>query len=154
MYSKVKGETMKRTSEELLNFYGLKVGDVVVLDGVELIVKKSNFEGYESYTLCHREPFGDVYKLKLLLDKEYTIIKQPILTEDEKVILRNLPKEYKWIVRDDNGDLFVSYVKPKKYEMQWGWTGVDEVESLSAFYKLFSFIKWEDEPMEISELLK
>ena len=67
--------------------------------------------------------------------------KDPKLTEDEKVILRNLPKEYKWIARDENGCLYVYASKPKKGITIWEGDGLPMIP----FDHLFEFIKWEDE---------
>ena len=77
--------------------------------------------------------------------------KQPKLTEDEKVILRNLPKKYKWIARDKNGCLYAYASKPKKGIIMWESDGLPMIP----FDHLFQFIKWEDEePYSIEELLK
>ena len=77
---------------------------------------------------------------------------KPQLTEDEKVILRNLPKDYKWIARDKNGTICVFNGKPYKHRFVWDgqFMGV-----LALFQHLFQFIQWEDkEPYSIEELLK
>jgi hypothetical protein len=91
---------------------------------------------------------------KLIIGKE-KIIKlpqKPILTEDEKTILRNLPRKYKWIARDSSGALFVYGNKPEKGSNVW--TG-DCLGYFNSFKHLFQFIKWEDkEPYNIEELLK
>ena len=72
------------------------------------------------------------------------------LTEDEKVILRSLPKEYKWIARDKNGLIFLYAKKPSKCEYSWGGCKY----MLLPLEHLFQFIKWEDEePYSIAELL-
>lgn len=74
----------------------------------------------------------------------------PKLTEDEKVILRNVPKYYKWIARDINGSLYVYASKPEKGITIWENTG----SPMIPFVHLFKFIKWEDEePYSIEELL-
>ena len=72
------------------------------------------------------------------------------LTEDEKVILRSLPKEYKWIARDKNGCLYVYASKPEKVITIWEGSGLPMIP----FDHLFQFIKWEDEePYLIEKLL-
>ena len=77
--------------------------------------------------------------------------KKPLLTEDEKVILRNLPKEYKWIARDSDGRLYIYASKPKKGITIWKDIGLPVI----SYDHLFQFIKWEDEePYLIEELLK
>ena len=72
------------------------------------------------------------------------------LTEDEKAILRNLPKDYKWIARDENGCLYVYASKPEKVITMWKGSGLP----MTPFDHLFQFIQWEDEePYSIEELL-
>lgn len=81
--------------------------------------------------------------------------KEPIkLTDDEKVILRNIDKKYRWIARDNDGMLFVFPVKPIKIECIWN-SAEGYLTSLYIFNHLFQFIKWEDEePYLIEDLLK
>lgn len=64
-------------------------------------------------------------------------------TEDEKVILRNLPKECKWIARDADNELGVFTDKPKKCEIDWN-EGYAE-GYIYLFKHIFQSIKWEDE---------
>ena len=73
------------------------------------------------------------------------------LTEDEKVILRNIPKEYKWFARDINDCLYIYENKPEKGISIWEASGLP----ITAFDHLFRFIEWEDEePYLIEDLLK
>ena len=85
------------------------------------------------------------------LEQEY---QEPItLTDDEKVILKNLPKRYEWIARDKNGRLYLYPEKPLKIE-DW-WQSEGSKLNFSMFNDLFQFIKWEDEDSyNIDELLK
>ena len=86
-----------------------------------------------------------VEKLK---DKE-----KPVLTNAEKTILENIPKEFKYIARDEIGKLYIYEKKPSKDEKVWYWYGL--VVDFGLFNHLFNFIKWEDsEPNKIEELLK
>ena len=81
--------------------------------------------------------------------------KDPKITEDEKVILRNIYKEYKWITRDEEGDLAVHNVKPYKSPEFWVSESDIAWEYLVPFNNLFQFIKWEDEePYLIEDLLE
>ena len=64
-------------------------------------------------------------------------------TDDEKVILRNLPEGYKWIARDKGSRLWVCSNKPHKEQESWA-NGVFW-ENLTVFYNLFQSIKWEDD---------
>ena len=75
------------------------------------------------------------------------------LTKVEKVILRNIDKEYKWITRDEDRTLSFHSVKPHKEAYFWSSLEASYVSDL--FPNLFQFIKWEDdEPYSIAELLK
>jgi len=71
-------------------------------------------------------------------------------TEVEKTIAKNINKEYRWMARDQNGNLYIYEEKPKKRNDRW----------ISYYYNyifyfnhLFSAIKWEDEePTRISDI--
>lgn len=77
---------------------------------------------------------------------------KPQLDEDEKAILRNVPKEYKYIARDKNGLIYLYTSRPSKSVSLWKTYGGVR---LFLFDHLFKFIKWEDdEPYSIEELLK
>lgn len=85
--------------------------------------------------------------------------KEPIkLSEAERVILENLEERYKWIARDDDGELAVFSRQPGKIvEGEGGfWCRTSgEISNLGCFNHLFQFIKWSDnEAYEIAELLK
>lgn len=75
------------------------------------------------------------------------------LSEAERIILENIDKEYKWIIRDEDEALRIFEEKPKKLETLWG--NSKSFENLNAFNHLFQFITWNDsEPYNIEELLK
>ena len=94
-------------------------------------------------------------KTKEWLEKEAL----PTLTEDEKIILKYVDKEYKWIAREYDNSLAIYKTKPFK--------GYDEIAKddtwltkdnsynwLGLTHDLFLFIKKEDtEPYNIEELL-
>ena len=78
---------------------------------------------------------------------------KPQLTEDEKVILRNVPKQYEWIARDAGDSLCVYTKRPIKQMSVWSTDGW--MSPMALFHNLFQFIKWEDdEPYSIEDLLK
>ena len=85
--------------------------------------------------------------------------RKSILTEDEKVILKNLSKEYKYIARDKNGDLKLFKRKPEIlfdiwYDTLRKHSLIDTYQYLNFYNHLFKFIRWEDEtPYKIKELL-
>ena len=91
-----------------------------------------------------------VYKDYTLTDLLWERKEKPQLNEDEKVILRSLPKEYKWIARDLSGMVYIFIERPEKGQAIWYGCG----QPMIPFYHLFQFIQWEDEePYSIEELL-
>ena len=72
------------------------------------------------------------------------------LTKTEKIILKNTDEKYKYIARDESGDLYVYEFRPyKAYDFRKGkkyWCYFDGIMcGLRAFNHLFQDIKWEDE---------
>ena len=77
------------------------------------------------------------------------------LTEDEKVILRNLSEKFDWIARNKDRSLDVFFKKPFKSEVMWMPQKLADWADISCFEHLFKFIKWGDEePYLIEDLLK
>ena len=77
------------------------------------------------------------------------IPKKKNFTDDELCILRNINKEYKWIAKDRDGDLWIYTNEPKK-EDDGHWRDCSSkslsFEPLDIFKNsLFTEIKWEDE---------
>ena len=149
---------MKRTSEELLEFLGIKVGDVLKIDCDNVFRNQSytviqNPEKPSDIRLLGNETVHRFF-LELILDSDYEIIRTPQLTDDEKVILRNLPKEFKWIVRDETGFIWLATDKPQRINRGWRETKSCELDLLGVLDHLFQSIKWEDEPYLIEELVK
>lgn len=106
-----------------------------------------NTGGFENYDII--KVYKDYTCKELLWERK----ENPKLTEDEKVILRNLPKKYKWITRDEDRTLSFHSVNPHKEVYFWSSLKANNVSDL--FPNLFKFIKWEDEePYSIEELLK
>lgn len=94
-----------------------------------------------------------VYKDYTLKELLWERKEKPKLTDDEKAILRNIYKEYKWIARDESEKLYIFINKPYKIERLW--YAVDSIYDLHIFRHLFQFVKWEDEePYLIEDLLK
>ena len=77
------------------------------------------------------------------------IPKKKNFTDDELCILKNINKEYKWIAKDRDGDLWIYTNEPKK-EDDGHWRDCSSkslsFEPLDIFKNsLFTEIKWEDE---------
>lgn len=100
--------------------------------------------------LCSQCEFnGNVHLcLEVLLAEHKEKIK---LTRAEKTILESIDKEYKWIIRESTGNLYIYANEPYKGLC---WYGVGNA-IFTVFNHLFQFIKWEDdEPYNIQELLE
>lgn len=143
---------MKRTSQELLDFYGLKVGDKVRFNGKVYDVFQHETLNDFVYLRQDNEQ-GTRTLISHIAEYEYTIIRTPQLTEDEKVILKNLPEEYKWIARDGDGALYVHDDNPERFEGEYYNNWISSESVYIVYDNLFTFIKWEDEPYEIKDLL-
>ena len=73
-----------------------------------------------------------------------------IFTEVEKTIARNIAWEYRWMARDQDGNLCIYEEKPKKRNDSWISYDYDYI---FYFNHLFSAIQWEDEePTRISDI--
>ena len=88
------------------------------------------------------------------------IPKKKVFADDELCILRNIDKEYKWIAKDRDGDLWIYTNKPKK-EYDRYWKDCSSSKSLSFepldIFKnsLFTEIEWEDdEPIFIDSYVE
>ena len=102
---------------------------------------------YKNSDIVIMKVYKDYTCKELLWERKET----PKLTEDEKVFLRNVPKEYKWIARDLSGMVYIFIERPEKGQAIWYGCG----QPMIPFYHLFQFIQWEDEePYSIEELLK
>ena len=155
---------MKKSDLKYGNVVELRNGDFYVLAKIYnesiLIALTSkyhfNFDAYYTdltnkcgfETLDIVKVYQDYTCKKLLWErKEKSKIK---LTDDEKVILRNVPKEYKWIARDLSGMVYIFIERPEKGQAIWYGCG----QPMIPFYHLFQFIQWEDEePYSIEDLL-
>ena len=80
--------------------------------------------------------------------------KEPIkLTRLEYEILKWVYNErYKYIARDEDGELWIFQSEPKKITIEWDCYYA--YTELQLFNKLFQFVKWEDkEPTSIKDVL-
>ena len=99
------------------------------------------------------EKWLESYRVSINNIDKYKVVKIPKkkeFTDDELCILRNIDKEYKWIAKDRDGDLWIYTNKPKK-EYDRYWKDCSSSKSLSFepldIFKnsLFTEIEWEDE---------
>lgn len=75
-------------------------------------------------------------------------------TEDEKVILRNLPNEFRWIARDEPSNMIYVYTSKPTAKVDKHWVCIGDIENLNIFRHLFQSIQWsDDEPCEFRKYL-
>lgn len=80
------------------------------------------------------------------------------ITSDEKVLLENIDKIFKYIARNRDSNLFVYGDKPEKEVgalNMWLRRPDSYIANLAVYIHLFPMVKWKDEePWLIEDLLK
>ena len=119
--------------------------------------EQKSLEKRENEPIYERnERFSKILKEEIAKNSINLNDKKSLLSEDERVILRNLDKRYKWIIRDSDNNLYICINEPfKKENMFWNCKG--GFDNLGLFNHLFDFIKWEykeQKPYNIKELLE
>ena len=161
----------KITNYEIVEFNPLKITStpqvtfdppktILTLKGKEFVsvAKDEPFDKEKGVLMCLAKANGfDYDKVSELVESAKK--QMPKLTEAERVILENLPKEYKWIARDENDDIYLYKDKPYKekiYKEKIYWYARNYMDKkIELFNHLFQFVKWsDDEPYEISKLLE
>lgn len=110
-----------------------------------------------SQTTCDPCHIVKIYKDYTCQEILWERKEKPELTDDEKVILRNINPMYKYIGRDregiTSGGLYIYINKPSKNSLNI-WSTDNGWAQLRAYNHMFDFIKWEDEqPYSIKYLL-
>ena len=108
--------------------------------------------------ICKIFEIQEAYSLSdmLVFDKGLDLIweRKPELSDVERVILENVDKEYRYIAREGNNNLYLYSRKPNKFRKAWA-SNVPTFTAMYQFNHLFKMIKWEDEePTLISDLLE
>lgn len=102
------------------------------------------YKGDRDYEVCNASlniiAKGDVVKLP----------KKKEFTDDELCILRNVDKGYKWIARDEDGELCLFNSKPNKlitenYKTWENPFNTSNYKLIEIFNHIFNSIQWEDE---------
>jgi len=133
-------------------------GGMATYEGAKVYVK-FNEKSVGAYCLKSHKKLGTLTLNNLAFDTEWiTYQPKPILSDDEKVILRNINERYKWIARDGSpmNNLFVYESEPSKREDKiMAYFSDDEHLVLDLFNHIFKSIQWEDvKPHLIKDLLK
>lgn len=107
--------------------------------------------------------FNEIYKLIIKVYKDSTLNEViwrkkviPILTDEEKIILNNISKIYRYIARDKDNRLFI-YVNKCIKDKKSGVFNPNDFYYLdfTPFNHLFKCIQWDDDEIySIEELIK
>lgn len=77
------------------------------------------------------------------------------IASNERVLLENVEKNYRYIARNHDSTLFLFGDKPTKEKWMWVRTLDSYASSFAIYSHLFPMVKWEDEePWLIEDLLK
>lgn len=147
---------------DLCKIFGVEEGEEfrIELDNVFLEVKYRIKNNIMEWSEIGTEFEGDYNKTNFSVNdvnRIKNIIKLPKkkeFTDDELAIMRSLPKEFEWIVRDKAGSVYIFEKKPSKSEYGC-WADKSNYCILVIFNHLFSSIQWEDEePVCIDDYVK
>lgn len=135
---------------DLYKLFGVKEGEEFKIKYDDEIIDSNIFKIKESR--LYSKGYEYEYKLSRfqlnLIARVTDIIKLPKkkeFTDDELCILRNIDKEYKWVARDEGGNVCIFIEKPLKKETVWDFVrGTDYIE-FHCYNHLFQSIQWEDE---------
>ena len=138
---------------DLCKLLGVEEGEEFKLSKSDLTHRINNnklevlYEGLWGYTAIAFNKVATSEITKLPKKKEFT--------DDELCILRNIDKKYKWIARDESGNLCIFVSKPNKNEEIWENMIHSDYIEFHCYNHLFNSIKWEDEePIYIDDYVE
>lgn len=144
---KNKEKFAKEIIQMAIDGYGFSVdkqGKPMVCDC--LLCDKCLFQKYDDCV-----PKCERHLIKDWAESEY--VEPKVFTEEEKAILRALPK-VNWVARDENETVYFFAEKPVKKTYVWDTVG-DSICLVNWSDAKFSAIKWEDsEPTSREEILR
>ena len=151
------GSRLLVVGDFLPNIYGDSFAELTSYE--EDLSRIDSYTGFYEHDIC--KVYEIVYRTslsRLFEDSENVKLvweRKPELSDAERVILENVDKRYKYIVRDENRILNLYASKPEKLLGKWSNHGRDYSMGFYAFEHLFGMVKWEDdEPTLISDLLE
>ena len=137
---------------DLCKFLGVEEGEVFVFDRKILGAEAYKVENNKLMTRRMPSSIWEESSLCFNLVSTLGISKTKHISEDEKVILRNLPKEFLYIARDSDNSLSVYNDIPQKSSYEWFSF---PSTYFTAFNHLFQCVQWlDEEPTLIADLLK
>lgn len=134
---------------DLCKVFGVEEGEEFKIDVFPF--RNNKYKVYKN-ELQFKTEYDDIWRLSdmgintIVNCKVIKLPKKKEFTDDELAIMRSLPKEYKWIARDEYGsddEIYTFSRKPKKEHAIWENNG--SIIGLRMFKHLFNSIQWEDE---------
>lgn len=130
----------------------------IVFDGSDIAVDKATGKPVHCENIgCPDCMFNEKIcstALKKWAESEY--IGKQVISKRDRAFLEYLKEEYRYIARDDNGDLFAYIVKPNKNEVFTCWGSGRANCTINRYFNIdFPMVKWSDsEPWLIEDLKK
>lgn len=150
-----KGEEKNITRKAVNNFTQLSLLTEVLDDPDKIASIIRVFIDYITRMKGQKIGVGEAH-IRKFVERVFTKIK---LSDQEIQLLKILPKKFRYLARNENGNLNAFTSKPRKrienYFYHWFEDDYDETKNLKIFNDLFQFIQWDDnEPYEIAKLLE
>lgn len=136
---------------DLCKIFGVEEGEEfrIELDNVLLEVKYKIKNNIMEWSEIGTKFEGNYHRTSFAINDVNRIIniiklpKKKEFTDNELAIMRSLPKEYEWMARDDDGELYIFDKKPKN--INGIWDNNDRLNDFYFFEHLFKSITSEDE---------
>ena len=131
---------------DLCKLFGVEEGEEFRIKGI--CIDENSVYLIKNNMLCFKDkaPLSCLYVNDLHnISKIIKLPKKKEFTDDELCILRNADRRYKWIARDQIGDLCLFVEKPHKDEAIWVSAGNSENIEFYFFSHIFESIEFEDE---------
>lgn len=140
----------EKYANELIEF-AINRNEIAVDKDTKQITSCSNLAC--SQCLFDVDDNGCLNKAQKYFNTEY--IEEPLLSDIEYIILKNIENKWKYITRDKSTGLYLHDMKPCKMSNHWCTRDCGSWENFWAFKHLFQFLQWTDkEPYLIEDLLK
>ena len=142
---------------DLCKLFGVEDGEEFKLKGENKA--KSRFRIYDNEFQYYSDNLEQWLHSIISLNSaaEFEIIKLPKkkeFTDDELCILKNIDKEYKWIARDEDGELYLFKEKPYKSLGVWETKSVRTTDFLCYNYLFQSITSEDEEPVFIDDYVE
>lgn len=142
---------------DLCKLFGVEEGEEFKIKGRDYSTRTTfKIQGNQLFSSCCGLTGESGLQLNDLDDVEEVIklSKKKEFTNDELCILRNADKKYKWIARDEDGELYLFKEKPCKSLGVWETKSVRTTEFLCYNYLFQSITSEDEEPVFIDDYVE